>query len=183
MKFIPQKIPDVLLLIPKIHCDERGYFMESFRQDLLEDFLGKKIEFIQDNESKSSLGVLRGLHYQLPPYAQSKLVRVISGSVLDIVVDIRKDSPTYGHHLSIELNSENHYQLFIPQGFAHGFVVKSDEAIFSYKVDKQYEPNFERGIVFDDKSLKIDWTLSRDLIQVSHKDTLLPKFLDISPPF
>tara|TARA_B110000008_G_scaffold274937_1_gene311521 strand:- start:6425 stop:6976 length:552 start_codon:yes stop_codon:yes gene_type:complete len=183
MKFIPQKIPDVLLIIPKIHSDERGYFMESFRKDLLEDFLGKKIEFIQDNESKSSLGVLRGLHYQLPPYAQSKLVRVISGSVLDIVVDIRKDSPTYGQHLSIELNSENQYQLFIPQGFAHGFVVKSDEAIFSYKVDKQYEPNFERGFVFDDKSLKIDWTLSRDLIQVSQKDILLPEFSDLSSPF
>jgi dTDP-4-dehydrorhamnose 3,5-epimerase len=183
MQFIPQKIPDILLLLPKIHGDERGYFMESFRKDLLEDFLGKKIEFIQDNESKSSLGVLRGLHYQLPPYAQSKLVRVISGSVLDIVVDIRKDSPTYGHHLSIELNSENHYQLFIPQGFAHGFVVKSDEAIFSYKVDKPYMPIFERGFVFDDKSLKIDWTLSKDMIQISKKDILLPKFSDLSSPF
>ncbi len=183
MQFISQKIPDVILIVPKVHGDDRGYFMESYRKDLLEDFLNKKINFTQDNESKSSLGVLRGLHYQLPPFAQSKLVRVISGSVLDVVVDIRKNSPTYGNHLCIELSSENQSQLFIPKGFAHGFIVLSNEAIFSYKVDKPYEPNYERGIAFDDKYLKIDWILSRDIIQISKKDTLLPKFSELSSPF
>jgi len=135
MKFIPQSIPDVILLQPKVHGDDRGYFVETFRQDLFDQAIGHKVTFFQDNESKSAKGVLRGLHFQLPPHAQSKLVRVISGTVLDIAVDIRAGSPTLGHHVAVELSEENKYQLFIPRGFAHGFIVLSETATFAYKVD------------------------------------------------
>ena len=148
--------------------------MESFRQNLLDDFLGYEVNFVQDNESKSSKGVLRGLHYQLPPSAQAKLVSVIEGKVLDVAVDIRQSSPTFGHYVSKELSSENRHQLFIPRGFAHGFVVLSESAVFAYKVDNYYSPDDDRGIAFDDKEIGIDWVLKSDELQLSDKDKLHP---------
>ena len=135
MKFIPQDIPDVLVIEPAKHGDERGYFVETFRQDKLEDFLGFKVNFIQDNQTLSTKGVLRGLHFTLPPYAQSKLVRVIDGSVLDVVVDLRKGSPSFGQHVAVELSGNNKKQMFTPRGFAHGYVTLTDTATFLYKVD------------------------------------------------
>ena len=172
MNFFPQSIPDVLLIESTVHGDSRGYFMESFRQDLLDDFLGYEVNFVQDNESKSSKGVLRGLHYQLPPSAQSKLVRVIEGRVLDVALDIRQSSPTFGQYVSKELSSDNHHQLFIPRGFAHGFVVLSESAVFAYKVDNYYSPDDDRGIAFDDQEIGIDWVLKSDELQLSDKDKL-----------
>ena len=148
--------------------------MESFRQDLLDDFLGYEVNFVQDNESKSSKGVLRGLHYQLPPSAQAKLVRVIEGRVLDVALDIRQSSPTFGQYVSKELSSDNRHQLFIPKGFAHGFVVLSESAVFAYKVDNYYSPADDRGIAFDDKEIGIDWVLKSDELQLSDKDKLHP---------
>jgi dTDP-4-dehydrorhamnose 3,5-epimerase len=174
LNFIPQSIPDVLLIEPEVHCDSRGYFTESFRQDLLDDFLGYQVNFIQDNESKSSKGVLRGLHYQLSPYAQTKLVRVIKGKVLDVAVDIRQASPTFGQYVSTELSSDNHRQFFIPRGFAHGFVVLSKSAVFAYKVDNYYSPDDERGIAFNDENIGIDWMLKIDELQLSDKDKSYP---------
>jgi len=174
LNFIPQSIPDVLLIEPTVHGDSRGYFMESFRQDLLNDFLGYEVNFVQDNESKSAKGVLRGLHYQLPPSAQAKLVRVIVGRVLDVAVDIRQSSPTFGQYVSKELSSDNHHQLFIPRGFAHGFVVLSESAVFAYKVDNYYSPNDDRGIAFDDPEIDIDWVLKSDELQLSDKDKSHP---------
>ena len=174
MKFTPQSIKDVILIEPTIHGDDRGYFIETFKQDLLEEAIECKVNFVQDNESKSTKGVLRGLHYQLPPFTQAKLVRVIEGSVLDVAVDIRKSSPTFGQHVSIELTAQNKHQLFVPQGFAHGFVVLSDSATFAYKVDNYYAPEHDRGIAFDDKELKIDWQLLAEELQLSDKDRVLP---------
>ena len=174
MNFFPQSIPDVLLIEPTVHGDSRGYFMESFRQDLLDDFLGYEVNFVQDNESKSSKGVLRGLHYQLPPSAQAKLVRVIAGRVLDVAVDIRQSSPTFGQYVSKELSSDNHHQLFIPRGFAHGFVVLSESAVFAYKVDNYYSPDDDRGIAYCDKEIGIDWVLKSDELQLSEKDKSQP---------
>ena len=174
MNFFPQSIPDVLLIEPTVHGDSRGYFMESFRQDLLDDFLGYEVNFVQDNESKSSKGVLRGLHYQLPPSAQAKLVRVIEGRVLDVAVDIRQSSPTFGQYVSKELSSDNHHQLFIPRGFAHGFVVLSESAVFAYKVDNYYSPDDDRGIAYCDKEIGIDWVLKSDELQLSEKDKSQP---------
>ena len=170
MKFIPQSIEDVVLIEPTIHGDDRGYFIETFRQDLFEEAIGYKVNFMQDNESKSTKGVLRGLHYQLPPYTQAKLVRVIEGSVLDVAVDIRKSSSTFGHYVAVELTGDNKYQLFVPQGFAHGFVVLSDNATFTYKVDNFYAPEHDRGIAFDDNDLEIDWQLPLEDLQLSDKD-------------
>ncbi len=183
MKFLPQIIPDIILIEPTLHGDERGYFAESFRQDLFNDALGKRINFIQDNESKSSKGVLRGLHYQVAPFSQSKLVRVIEGAVLDVVVDIRKSSPTFGQHLAIELTADNKRQLFVPQGFAHGFVVLSDTATFIYKVDSYYAPEYERGIAFNDQDLKINWQLKSELLKLSNKDLNNPKLLNVQDFF
>jgi len=174
LKFIPQSIPDVVLIESTVHGDDRGYFMEIFRQDLLEEALGYQVNFVQDNESKSTKGVLRGLHYQLPPYTQAKLVRVIEGSVLDIAVDIRKSSPTFGQHVAVELTAQNKRQLFVPHGFAHGFVVLSESATFAYKVDDYYAPKHDRGIAFDDKDLAIDWRLSLEALQLSEKDKTNP---------
>jgi len=174
LNFIPQSIPDVLLIEPTVHGDSRGYFMESFRQDIVNDFLGYEVNFVQDNESKSAKGVLRGLHYQLPPSAQAKLVRVIEGRVLDVAVDIRQSSPTFGQYVSKELSSDNHHQLFIPRGFAHGFVVLSESAVFAYKVDNYYSPNDDRGIAFDDPEIGIDWVLKSDELQLSDKDKSHP---------
>ena len=178
MKFISQSIPGLILIEPKIYGDERGYFTETFRKDLFEKALGYKVNFIQDNESRSVKGVLRGLHYQIPPFEQNKLVRVIQGSVLDIAVDIRKDSSTFGRHVAIELNEDNKCQLFIPRGFAHGFVVLSNYSIFSYKVDNYYSPSNERGIAFDDEQLAIDWIFSTKDLQLSIRDQNHPKLAD-----
>jgi len=175
LKFIPQSIEDVILIEPTTHGDDRGYFVETFRADKLEEFLGYKINFTQDNESKSSRGVLRGLHYQLHPMAQTKLVRVIEGSVLDVAVDIRKGSPTFGKHVSVELNSTNKRQLLVPRGFAHGFVVLEDDTIFAYKVDNYYSPENDRGIAFDDEALKIDWKIPYTELNLSAKDKVQPK--------
>ena len=174
MKFTRTSIPDVVIIEPQIHGDERGYFVETFRQDLLEEFLCYKINFCQDNESKSSKGVLRGLHYQLAPAAQTKLVRVIQGKVLDVAVDIRKGSPTFGKYVSVELTSENKKQLLVPRGFAHGFVVLEDDTIFAYKVDNYYSPENDRGIAFDDIDLDIDWIVKTDKLNLSPKDKMQP---------
>jgi len=178
MNFKRLEIPDIILYEPTVFGDARGYFSETFRQDKLDIFLGFNINFCQDNESKSSFGVLRGLHYQLGPNAQTKLVRVIQGSVLDVAVDIRKGSPTFGQHVAVELTAENKKQLLIPRGFAHGFVVLSKEAIFSYKVDNYYSPECDCGIAFDDKSLAIDWKIKLDKLQLSPKDLKHPLFKD-----
>jgi dTDP-4-dehydrorhamnose 3,5-epimerase len=176
MHFITQSIPEVLVIEPQVHYDERGYFMESFRQDLLEKKLGYQVNFIQDNESKSNQrGVLRGLHYQIAPFSQSKLVRVVRGRVLDVALDIRKDSSTFGKHVSVELSEKNKRQVFIPKGFAHGFVVLSEEAIFSYKVDQYYSKKHERGLAFDDKEINIDWQIAKKDLILSDADQDYPK--------
>ena len=179
MQFIPQSIPEILVIEPQVHFDERGYFMESFRQDLLEKYLGYKINFIQDNESKSNqFGVLRGLHYQIAPYTQSKLVRVNKGRVLDIALDIRRDSQSFGKHVSVELSEKNKRQVFIPNGFAHGFVVLSEEAVFSYKVDQYYSKSHEKGVAFNDKDLKIDWQIDEAELLLSKADKSYPYLSD-----
>ena len=183
MQFTRTNIPDVIIIEPKVHGDSRGYFVETFRADKLEEFLGFKINFCQDNESKSSKGVLRGLHYQLPPFAQTKLVRVIEGTVLDVAVDIRKNSPTFGHHVAVELTSENKKQMLVPRGFAHGFVVLEDDTIFAYKVDNYYSPENDRGIAFNDPSLNIDWILNHDELNLSAKDTKQPLLKDTNDLF
>tara|TARA_B110000971_G_scaffold210279_1_gene237320 strand:- start:12664 stop:13236 length:573 start_codon:yes stop_codon:yes gene_type:complete len=178
MKFTRTFIHDVVICEPTIFGDERGYFSETFRQDKLNDFLGFKINFCQDNESKSGFGVLRGLHYQLPPFAQTKLVRVIKGKVMDVAVDIRKGSPTFGQHVAVELNEDNKKQLLVPRGFAHGFVVLSEEAVFAYKVDNYYNFESERGINFDDEGIGIDWKVKKESFQLSLKDNQQPLFAD-----
>ena len=175
MNFTRTMIPDVVVIEPAVHGDERGYFVETFRADKLEAFLGYQINFCQDNESKSSRGVLRGLHYQLAPDAQTKLVRVIQGSVLDVAVDIRKGSPTFGQHVAVELTAENKKQILVPRGFAHGFVVLEDDTVFAYKVDSYYSPENDRGIAFDDADLKIDWQIAHAELNLSEKDTKQPR--------
>lgn len=178
MKISKTKLEGVLIIEPKIFGDDRGYFTETFRQDLLEDALGHKINFIQDNESKSSFGVLRGLHYQLPPYSQTKLARVIQGSVLDIAVDIRKDSSTFGEYIAVELSEKNKKQLFVPRGFAHAVLASSKTAIFSYKVDNYYSPEHDRGIIYNDSTINIDWGIDIEKILLSEKDSNQPKLKD-----
>jgi len=174
MKFKRLAIPDVILCEPSVFGDDRGYFAETFRQDKLDEFLGFALNFCQDNESKSSFGVLRGLHFQLPPFAQTKLVRVIKGRVLDVSVDIRKGSPTFGQHVAVELTGKNKRQVLIPRGFAHGFVVLSEEAIFAYKVDNYYSPECDRGLAFNDAAIGIDWQLTTEQLILSDKDTTQP---------
>ena len=159
----------VVIIEPRLFKDDRGYFFESFSQREFAEKV-RKVDFVQDNESKSSYGVLRGLHFQKPPYAQSKLVRVIKGSVLDVAVDIRKGSPTFGEHVAVELTEENHRQFFIPRGFAHGFVVLTEEVIFQYKCDNFYAPQCEGALAWDDPALKIDWKVPADKIILSGKD-------------
>ena len=183
MTFTRTAIPDVVIIEPKVHGDTRGYFVETFVSNKLEEFLGYKINFCQDNESKSSKGVLRGLHYQLPPHAQTKLVRVISGRVLDVAVDIRKNSPTFGKYVAVELSGENKKQLLVPRGFAHGFVVLEDDTVFAYKVDNYYSPQCDRGIAFDDKNLNIDWILNHNELNLSAKDTKQPKLNETNDLF
>ena len=173
MKIISTEIKDLFIIQPEIYYDERGYFFESYNEEKFNEKF-PHIKFCQDNESKSSFGVLRGLHYQLPPKAQTKLVRVIEGKVLDIAVDLRKGSPSFGKYFSIELSEENKKQLLIPRGFAHGFLVLSDEAILSYKVDNFYDLKLERGIIYNDKELKIDWKLNVSKVTLSSKDIKLP---------
>ncbi|WP_029935177.1 dTDP-4-dehydrorhamnose 3,5-epimerase [Thiomicrospira pelophila] len=170
MNFIPQSIPEIILIEPQILGDHRGYFVETFRQDKFEQAVDYKVNFCQDNESKSTKGVLRGLHYQLPPYEQSKLVRVIEGEVLDVTVDIRQGSPTYLQHIAVKLDSIKKQQLFIPRGFAHGFVVLSEQAVYTYKVDNYFSSENIRGIAFDSDKLKIDWILPHDQLTLSDKD-------------
>lgn len=177
MKFIKTSIPDVFIIEPKVFADERGYFMECYKQSEFERHIGK-VNFIQDNESKSTFGVLRGLHYQLPPHQQAKLVRITKGRVLDVVVDIRKSSPTFGKHVATELSEENKRQLFIPGGFAHGFLVLSEEAVFTYKVDNAYAPQSEGCLAYNDSELGIDWQLDDKQIILSAKDAAAPKLKD-----
>lgn len=183
MKLIPLVIPDVLMLEPVVHGDARGYFVETFRQDVLEQALGYPVAFCQDNESASAKGVLRGLHFQLPPFAQAKLVRVLEGEVLDVSVDIRSGSPTYGQHVAVRLDADSKRQLFIPRGFAHGFVVLSDTARFAYKVDNYYSPESDRGLAFDDPALAIDWLLSSEQLQLSAKDQQQPLLSQLGEVF
>jgi dTDP-4-dehydrorhamnose 3,5-epimerase len=174
MNYIETEIPGMWIIEPKVFNDARGYFMEAWKKDEFEQHIGK-VNFIQDNESCSSKGVLRGLHYQLAPYSQSKLVRVITGRVLDVAVDIRVGSPTFGKYVAVELSAENKRQFFIPQGFAHGFHVLSDEAVFTYKVDNPYMPSHERGLRFDDPSIGIDWKITdAEALTLSEKDTKSP---------
>ena len=180
MNVIQTEIPGVVMLEPRVFGDHRGYFFESFSQRDFDQQV-RQVRFVQDNESKSSYGVLRGLHYQAAPCTQAKLVRVIQGSVLDVAVDIRKNSPTYGKYVAVELSGENKRQLFIPRGFAHGFAVLSDEAIFAYKCDNIYMPSAERGIAFNDPDLNIDWRINPEKWNLSAKDTQQPAFKDIEP--
>lgn len=175
MEYIKTNVKDVWVLEPKVFEDSRGYFFEAWKQEDFNRHVGE-VEFIQDNESKSSYGVLRGLHYQKGDYSQAKLVRVIKGSVLDVAVDIRKNSPTFGKHVAVELNEGNKRQLFIPRGFAHGFLVLSNEAVFTYKVDNVYAPEHEACIKWDDKDLDIKWPLGEADILTSGKDSLGSSF-------
>ena len=177
MKIIETAIEGVVIIEPRLFKDERGYFFESFSQREFEEKI-RKISFVQDNESKSSYGVLRGLHFQKPPYAQSKLVRVIKGAVLDVAVDIRKGSPTFGKHVAVELTEENHLQLFIPRGFAHGFSVLSQEVIFQYKCDNFYAPQSEGALAWDDSDLNINWRIPTNQIILSEKDKHHEKLKD-----
>ena len=170
MNVIQTDIPGVVIIEPRIFGDARGYFFESFSQRDFDSQV-RELRFVQDNESKSSYGVLRGLHFQKPPHAQSKLVRVVKGAVLDVAVDIRKGSPTFGKHVAVELSEDNHRQFFIPRGFAHGFVVLTDEVIFQYKCDDFYAPQCEGAIAWDDPDLGIDWRVPADKIILSEKDS------------
>lgn len=174
MKVIPTAIEGVVVIEPDLFGDERGYFFESFSERRFCEQM-RSVRFVQDNESKSSYGVLRGLHFQKPPHAQSKLVRVIKGRVLDVAVDIRRGSPTFGQHVAVELTEENHRQFFIPRGFAHGFSVLSDEAIFQYKCDNYYAPQSEGAIAWDDPDLAIDWRIPADKVLLSEKDRHHPR--------
>lgn len=174
MKFTPLAIPDVFLIEPKVFGDARGFFLESFRQDLFNQATGTDYAFIQDNHSRSSKGVLRGLHYQLPPHAQGKLVRVTSGSVFDVAVDIRRSSPTFGQWVGAELSAENHRQLWIPPGFAHGFVVLSDTADFVYKTTAYYAPESDRGLLWNDADIGIQWPALDMPFSLSDKDQKQP---------
>ena len=170
MTYIETEIPGVWIIEPKVFKDARGYFMEAWKKAEFEEHIGK-VEFVQDNESCSSKGVLRGLHYPLAPYSQSKLVRVIKGCVLDVAVDLRKGSPTFGKYVAVELSDENKRQFFIPQGFAHGFHVMSEEAVFTYKVDNPYAPTHERGLRFDDPTVGVDWKITEPaILNLSDKD-------------
>lgn len=170
MKLIETALEGVVIVVPDIYSDERGYFYESFNTKSLAKLLGRDITFVQDNESLSHKGVIRGLHFQLPPHAQSKLVRVVHGSILDVVVDIRRGSPTFGNHIAVELSAENHHQLFIPRGFAHGFKVTEGDAILQYKCDNHYAPECEGTIRWDDPTLAIDWHTEPNKAVVSARD-------------
>ena len=170
------KLKGCFIIEPKVFKDARGHFFESYNEKEFDKVIGKEIDFVQDNQSFSTKGVLRGLHYQMGEYAQAKLVRVVKGNVLDVSVDLRKKSLTYGKHIAVELSQENKKQLFVPRGFAHGFVVLSDTAIFSYKCDNYYKKDSEAGIIYNDESLNIDWQLSKEELNISEKDLIYPSF-------
>ena len=180
MNIIKTELPGVLIIEPKVFGDARGYFFESWNLAAFEA-VGITNKWVQDNESKSCFGVLRGLHYQAAPYTQAKIVRATLGAVLDVVVDIRKGSPAYGKHIAVELSADNKRMLYIPRGFAHGFAVLSDEAVFMYKCDNVYMQSSERGIMFDDPDLAIDWRIPTEKILLSEKDKKHPAFADITP--
>ena len=180
---IKTEIEGVLIIEPKVFGDARGYFLESFNAKEFAEKTGLDITFVQDNESRSHYGVLRGLHFQLPPYTQSKLVRVVKGRVLDVAVDIRKGSPTYGQHVSCELTEDNHRQFFVPKGMAHGFCVLSEDAVFQYKCDNFYHPEVDGGISILDESLGIDWGIPMEKVALSDKDTKHPCLKDFESPF
>ena len=182
MEVIKTAIDGVVIIDPKVFKDQRGYFFESFSQREFEAKV-RKINFVQDNESMSSYGVMRGLHFQRPPYTQSKLVRCVRGKVLDVAVDIRKGSPTYGQHVAVELSEDNHRQFFVPRGFAHGFAVLTDTAVFQYKCDNFYAPQADGGISIKDDSLGIDWKIPTDMAILSEKDTLHSCLKDFDSPF
>ena len=182
MKFTKTNIEGLVIIEPKVFGDERGYFLETYNEKEFEEFIGK-ISFVQDNESKSAKGVLRGLHFQKPPYDQAKLVRCIEGEVLDFAVDIRKNSKTYGKHVAVLLSGVNKRQLFVPRGFAHGFLVLSDTATFAYKVDNNYAPEFDAGIRWNDKELNLKWGMEDSEVIISEKDAELPFFLEFKSPF
>lgn len=182
MEVIKTDIEGVFIIEPKIFGDARGYFFESFSQREFDEKIGP-VQFVQDNESKSCYGVLRGLHFQKPPYAQSKLVRVVKGKVLDVAVDIRKGSPTYGKYVAAELSEENHRQFFIPKGFAHGFSVLSDEVVFQYKCDSFYAPQSEGAIAWNDPQLAIDWQIPADRVMLSEKDKHHGSLAELDSPF
>lgn len=182
MNVIKTEIDGMVIIEPRIFNDQRGYFFESFSErDFCKEV--REVKFVQDNESKSQYGVLRGLHFQKPPYCQSKLVRVIKGAVLDVAVDIRKGSPTFGKHVAVELTEDNHRQFFVPRGFAHGFSVLSEEVVFQYKCDNFYAPQADGGISILDKSLGIDWKIPTDKAILSEKDTKHPLLKDFDSPF
>ncbi|MGI5991543.1 MAG: dTDP-4-dehydrorhamnose 3,5-epimerase [Methanosarcina sp.] len=175
MNLIKTTIKDLLIIEPKVFVDDRGYFLESYNKKTLDDLIGKDYTFVQDNESKSSYGVIRGLHYQLAPYSQAKLVRVLEGSVYDVAVDLRKDSPTFGKWVGVELSGENKRQFLISKGFAHGFSVLSETVVFAYKCDEYYHPEAEAGIIYNDPTLNIDWKIPENDVKLSEKDKLLPE--------
>ena len=187
MEIIKTSIDGVLIIEPRVFKDSRGYFFESFSQREFDEkvtpILGHRINFVQDNESMSSYGVMRGLHFQRPPFTQSKLVRCVKGAVLDVAVDIRKGSPTYGQHVAVELTEDNHRQFFVPRGFAHGFAVLSDTAVFQYKCDNFYAPQADGGISIKDDTLGIDWKIPTDKALLSEKDTLHELLRDFESPF
>ncbi len=183
MKFIPTDIEGVIVIEPEVINDSRGYFFESFSQREFNKATGQDIVFVQDNESCSSYGVIRGLHFQAPPFAQAKLVKVVEGRVLDVAVDLRVGSTTFGRYVAVELTGENHIQLFIPRGFAHGFAVLSSKAIFQYKCDSYYSPESEGGIAWNDPDIGIDWKLAVDEIILSEKDCNRIRLRDLRSPF
>lgn len=187
MEIIKTNIPSVLIIEPRVFKDSRGYFFESFSQREFDEkvtpILGHSINFVQDNESMSSYGVMRGLHFQRPPFTQSKLVRCVKGAVLDVAVDIRKGSPTYGQHVAVELTEDNHRQFFVPRGFAHGFAVLSETAVFQYKCDNFYAPQADGGISIKDDSLGIDWKIPTENALLSEKDTMHDLLQDFDSPF
>lgn len=182
INIIKTEIPDVLIIEPKVFGDKRGYFFESWSQKDFDEQV-RPVKFVQDNESMSSYGVMRGLHFQRLPYTQSKLVRCVKGSVLDVAVDIRKGSPTYGQHVAVELTEDNHRQFFVPRGFAHGFAVLSETAVFQYKCDEFYHPEADGGISILDDSLGIDWKIPTDKALLSEKDTKHALLKDFDSPF
>lgn len=182
MNVITTNLSGVYVFEPKKFIDSRGYFMESYNKQLLKEYIGD-INFVQDNESKSTYGVVRGLHFQKPPFAQAKLVRVVHGKVLDIAVDIRKGSATFGQHFAIELSDENHRQLFIPRGFAHGFSVLSNEVVFQYKCDNYYQPSSEGAVLWNDSELNINWAIDNEHVILSDKDKNNSIFAELNSPF
>ena len=183
MQVIKTALEGVLIIEPRIFKDARGYFFESYNKKAFDEAIGHKVDFVQDNESMSTHGVMRGLHFQRPPYTQAKLVRCVRGRVLDVAVDIRKGSPTYGQHVAVELSEDNHRQFFVPRGFAHGFAVLSDVAVFQYKCDNYYAPEADGGISIADESLGIDWQLDPSEVLLSAKDMKHPLLKDFDSPF